>query len=47
MFNPINTELNPICHILALFGVHHIFHVSRIRVKKCRGIHREIGLLSL
>jgi hypothetical protein len=30
--NPLNTELNPICHFLALLGAHHILHVSRIRV---------------
>ena len=30
--NPLNAELNPICHLLALLGAHHIFHVSRIRV---------------
>ena len=30
--NPLNTELNPICHLLALLGVHFL-HVSRIRVK--------------
>ena len=30
--NPLNPELNPICHLLALFGAHHILHVSRIRV---------------
>jgi len=36
MFNPLNAELNPICHLLALLGAHHILHVSRIRVKaKC------------
>ena len=35
--NPLNTELNPICHLLALLGAHHILHVSRIRVKRhCR-----------
>jgi hypothetical protein len=33
-FNPLNAELNPICHLLALFGAHHIFHVSKIRVKE-------------
>jgi hypothetical protein len=33
-FNPVNAELNPICHLLALLGAHHIFHVSRIRVKQ-------------
>jgi hypothetical protein len=32
-FNSLNAELNPICHLLALLGAHHIFHVSRIRVK--------------
>ena len=31
-FNPLNTELNPICHLLALLGARHILHVSRIRV---------------
>ena len=31
-FNPLNIELNPICHLLALLGAHRIFHVSRIRV---------------
>jgi hypothetical protein len=37
--NPLNAELNPICHLLALLEAHHIFHVSRIRVKRegCRG----------
>jgi len=31
--NPLNAELNPICPLLALFGAHHILHVSRVRVK--------------
>ena len=30
--NPLNAELNPICHLLALLGAHHFLHVSRIRV---------------
>ena len=34
--NPLNAELNPICHLLALLGAHHIFQVSEIRVKKQR-----------
>ena len=33
--NPLNAELNPICHLLALLGAHHILHVSRIRVNNC------------
>jgi len=34
--NPLNAKLNPICHLLALLGAHHILHISRIRVKKRR-----------
>ena len=33
-FNPLNAELNPICHLQALLEAHHILHVSRIRVKR-------------
>jgi hypothetical protein len=32
-FNPLNAELNPICHLLALLEAHPILHVSRVRVK--------------
>jgi len=28
----LNAELNAVCHLLALLGAHHIFHVSRITV---------------
>jgi len=31
--NPLNAELNPLCHFLALLGAHHILHVGSIRVK--------------
>ena len=30
--NLLNAELNPICHLMALLGAHHILHVSRARV---------------
>ena len=33
-FKLLNTELNPICHLLAILEAHRILHVSRIRVKK-------------
>ena len=33
VLNPLNAELNPICHLMALLGAHHILHVGRIRVK--------------
>ena len=36
--NPLNAELNPIRHLLALIGARHIVHVSRIRGKfNCTG----------
>jgi hypothetical protein len=31
--NPLNAELNPLCHLLTLLQAHHILHISRIRVK--------------
>ena len=33
LISPLNAELNPMCHFLALLGAHHILYVSRIRVK--------------
>jgi hypothetical protein len=33
VLNPLNAELKPICHLLALLGAHHILHVSRIWAK--------------
>ena len=32
-FSPLNNQLNPFCHLVALLGAHHILYVSRIRVK--------------
>ena len=32
IINPLNAELNSICHLLALLGAHHIFAVSGLRV---------------
>jgi len=31
-FKGLNAKINPICHLLALLGAHHILHISRIRV---------------
>ena len=39
--NPLNAELNPICHLLALLGGATIVVVSRLRVK------REAGIINL
>jgi len=33
LFNPLNAELNPICHLLALLGGATIVVVSRFRIK--------------
>jgi hypothetical protein len=38
-FNPLNAELNPICHLLALLGAHLILHVSGIRVNLHGSMH--------
>jgi hypothetical protein len=32
IINTLNAKFNPICHLLALLGAHHILHISRIRV---------------
>ena len=32
--NPLNAELNHICHLVELLGAHPILHVSRIRVNQ-------------
>jgi len=34
--NPLNAELHPICHLLALLGAYTILHVSRIRVNRAK-----------
>jgi hypothetical protein len=52
LFNPLNAELNPICHLLALLVAHHIFHVSGLMVKyhlfvePSSPIHTQIDLTS-
>jgi hypothetical protein len=33
-FNPLTADLNPICHLLALLGTHHILHFSGLRVNR-------------
>jgi hypothetical protein len=38
LINSLNAELNPICHLLALLGAHHILHFSRVRDKRKNGI---------
>ena len=44
--NPLNTELNPICHRLALLGAHHILHVSRLRVNVSFKSYSPAALIS-
>jgi len=40
-FNPLNAKLNPMCHLLALLGAHHILHISRIRVNVYASKHSQ------
>jgi len=37
--HPLNAKLNPICHLLALLGAHHILHFSRVRVNRMWIVH--------
>jgi hypothetical protein len=45
IINLLNAELNPICHLLTLLGVHHILHVGRIWVNGSGAIRENDGLL--
>jgi hypothetical protein len=40
--NPLNAELNPVCHLLALLGAHHIQHISGIRVKDSHEVGKVV-----
>ena len=43
VFNPLNAELNPICHLLALLGGATIVVVSRLRVNsKCKAVSQSV-----
>jgi len=44
LVNPFNAELNPICHLLALLGAHHIFHVSELSVNKSTAIPVRVSV---
>jgi hypothetical protein len=41
MFKPLNTNLNPICHLPALLAAHPILHVSKIRVNIWKDIEQH------
>jgi len=41
--NSLNAKLNPICHLLALLGAHHILDLSGIRVKDGTSVERTIN----
>jgi len=44
--NPLNAKLYPICHMLALLGAHHIFHVSGVRIKGAEQLHSNFRIFS-
>jgi hypothetical protein len=39
LFNPLNAQLNPICHLLALLRAHPILHISSLRVNLTTALH--------
>jgi len=46
IFNPLNAELNPICHLLTLLGAHHILHVNWVRVNRhFNPLNAELNLI--
>ena len=45
IFNPLNSQLNPICHLLALLGAHDIFHVSGLRVNWMALCHSDVNYM--
>jgi hypothetical protein len=45
--NPLNAELNPICHLLTLLGAHHILHVSRIRVRELNDLYSSPNIVKV
>jgi len=44
-FNPLNVELNPTCHWLALLVAHPILYISRIRVKAMGSVVVHVFIL--
>jgi hypothetical protein len=42
--NPLNAELNPICHMLALLGAHHILHISSLRANQASFLPSKVFL---
>jgi len=44
-FNPLNADLNPIYHLLALLGAHHILDISGIRVKALKGSYTNAEIV--
>ena len=45
VFKDLNAELHPLCHLLALLGAHHIFHVSGLRVTIHVSVHSHLRKL--
>jgi hypothetical protein len=45
--NPLNAELNPIHHLLAILGAHPILHVSSIKVNNLYFSHTIVRVIKL
>jgi hypothetical protein len=44
-FNPLNANLNTICHLLALLAAHRILHISRRRVNRTHSSECDFSYL--
>ena len=42
-FNPLNALSNPICHLLALLGAHHILHVGMIKLNITKDVATDLS----
>ena len=47
IINPLNAELNPMCHLLPFVEALHILHVSRVRVKELSIKHSKTDIQEL
>jgi hypothetical protein len=46
-FNPLNAELKPISHFMAILGAHPMLHISGVRVKLPGNGYKKPGSLLL
>ena len=45
--NPLNAELNPICHLLALLGAHHILHFLKSALLSYKYVKEAFPIINI